>query len=313
MAAAGWVRIQVGGGGGVYSSSFGGGGKEGSKVAAGAVKLSLSSSFLRVYPSGCSSLNSNFQGQVCLDPSLFTKLSSKDAGQKGRVTTCMAWGGALASVRLIIQGKHMELTDAVKNYVEEKVGNAVHNHGNLVKEVDVRMSVRGGETGRGQKLQRCEVTLFTKKHGVVRAEEETDNMYASIDRVSDVISRKLRKIKEKDGGHGRTPRMRNQPRIGELLSDEVVDLAPILEKKVDELPDEVVRTKYFEMRPMTSFQALEEMVNVGHDFYAFRNAESGEVNILYKRHHGGYGMIIPRSDESWELGQNGATKDKSSQ
>jgi ribosomal subunit interface protein len=207
----------------------------------------------------------------------------------------------------------LQLTDAVKNYVEEKVGNAVHNHGNLVKEVDVRMSVRGGETGRGQKLQRCEVTLFTKKHGVVRAEEETDNMYASIDRVSDVISRKLRKIKEKDGGHGRTPRMRNQPRIGELLSDEVVDLAPILEKKVDELPDEVVRTKYFEMRPMTSFQALEEMVNVGHDFYAFRNAESGEVNILYKRHHGGYGMIIPRSDESWELGQNGATKDKSSQ
>ncbi len=112
MAAAGLVRIQVGGGGGgggVYSSSFGGGGKEGSKVAAGAVKLSLSSSFLGVYPSGCSSLNSNFQGQVCLDPSLFTKLSSKDAGQKGRVTTCMAWGGALASVRLIIQGKHMEV------------------------------------------------------------------------------------------------------------------------------------------------------------------------------------------------------------
>jgi ribosome-associated translation inhibitor RaiA len=54
----------------------------------------------------------------------------------------------------------LQLTDAVKNYVEEKVGNAVHNHGNLVKEVDVRMSVRGGETGRGQKLQRCEVGII---------------------------------------------------------------------------------------------------------------------------------------------------------
>lgn len=51
----------------------------------------------------------------------------------------------------------LQLTDAIKQYVEEKVGNAVHNHGPLVKEVDVRMSVRGAETGRGAKLQRCEV------------------------------------------------------------------------------------------------------------------------------------------------------------
>lgn len=52
-----------------------------------------------------------------------------------------------------------QLTDAIKGYVEEKVGNAVHNHSPLVKEVDVRMSVRGGETGRGAKLYRCEVNL----------------------------------------------------------------------------------------------------------------------------------------------------------
>ncbi|CAM6049052.1 unnamed protein product [Sphagnum compactum] len=101
----------------------------------------------------------------------------------------------------------MAANRCVKNYVEEKVGNAVHNHGNLVKEVDVQMLVRGGETGQGQKLQRFK-------------EEETDNTYAGIDRVSDVISRKLLKIKGKGGGHGHRSKMRNQPHIGELLSDD---------------------------------------------------------------------------------------------
>lgn len=271
---------------------------------------SLSSSFLRLDSTvGVSSLNSGFQGQGCLEPSHFGRAGIGMA--KGRVTTCMAWGGTLASVRLIIQGKHLELTDAIKQYVEEKVGNAVHNQSALVKEVDVRMSVRGGETGRGGKLQRCEVTLYTKKHGVVRSEEESESMYASIDRVSDVLSRKLRKIKEKDGGHGRPTKSRQSPRIGEVLSDEVVDLAPILERTPNDLPDEIVRTKYFEMRPMKPLEALEQLVNIGHDFYAFRNIESGEINILYKRTHGGYGIIVPRNDESWEAG-NGASQGKSS-
>lgn len=218
----------------------------------------------------------------------------------------MAWGGTLSAVRLIIQGKHLELTDAIKAYVEEKIGNAVHNQHNLLREVDVRMSVRGGETGRGQRLQRCEVTLFTKKHGVVRAEEEADSMYASIDRVSDVISRKLRKIKEKDGGHGRPKQVRHQAaRLGELLATDEVEFK---HKEPNDLPDEVVRTKYFEMPPMTSYEALEQLVNVGHDFYAFRNAESGEINILYKRKHGGYGMIVPRSNEAWENVDNGSAR-----
>eukprot|EP00850_Spirogloea_muscicola_P022942 SM000319S12270 [mRNA] locus=s319:101547:103883:+ [translate_table: standard] len=223
---------------------------------------------------------------------------ASSSGMKG--ITCMAWGGALAAVRLIVQGKNLELTDAIKAYVEEKVGHGVQNHGSLVREVDVRLSVRGTETAKGAKLQRCEVTLFTKKHGVVRAEEEADSMYAAIDRVSDIITRKLRKIKEKDGGHGRTWQMRHTPKIGELLSDELVDMDPILNKKPADLPDEVVRTKYFEMLPMKPYEALEQLVNVGHDFYAFRNAESGEVNILYKRKHGGYGLIVPKHDEALE-------------
>ncbi|XP_024534369.1 ribosome-binding factor PSRP1, chloroplastic [Selaginella moellendorffii] len=204
----------------------------------------------------------------------------------------MAWAGSLASIRLVIQGKHLELTEALKAYVEDKVGKAVHNHAYLVMEVDVRLSVRGGESGRGQKLQKCEVTMFTKKHGVVRAEEATDSMYSAIDRVSDVVARKLRKIKEKDG-HGR----RLPSHVGEILSRESSTAPPTPAVEEPDFPDEIVRTKIFDMPPLKINDAMDHMANIGHDFYAFRNAESGEVNILYKRKEGGYGIIIPREGE----------------
>lgn len=217
-----------------------------------------------------------------------------------RPVTTAAWSGSLAAVRLIVQGKHMELTDSLRQYVEEKVGHGVSNHSAMVREVDVRLSVRGGDVGKGPKQQRCEVTIFTKKHGVVRAEEEAESAYAAIDKVSDVITRKLRKIKEKDGGHGRTWQMRNAQKLGEMLPATPVDLDPIINRKPSDLPDEIVRTKYFEMPPMVVEEALENLVNLGHDFYAFRDSRSGEVNILYKRQHGGYGIIVPRSSEKWE-------------
>lgn len=75
-------------------------------------RTNLNSSFLRVEPtSSLSSLNSSIQGQVCVDSSMFRR--SGVEMQKGRMTTCMAWGGTLASVRLIIQGKHLEVKEII--------------------------------------------------------------------------------------------------------------------------------------------------------------------------------------------------------
>ncbi|KAL4557227.1 hypothetical protein LXL04_035400 [Taraxacum kok-saghyz] len=221
----------------------------------------------------------------------------------------MSWDGPLSSVKLILQGKNLELSESVKNHVEDKVGKAIQKHSHLVREVDVRVSVRGGEFGKGPKVRRTEVTLFTKKHGVIRAEEEAETTYASIDTVSSVIQRKLRKIKEKDSDHGRHMKGfdRLKVRDPEILIDQ--DSLAVTQEEVEEEEEEedaseteeIVRTKYFDMPPLTVSEAIEQLENVAHDFYGFRNEETGEINILYKRKSGGYGIIVPK--ENGETGE----------
>ncbi|QCE15478.1 putative sigma-54 modulation protein [Vigna unguiculata] len=210
----------------------------------------------------------------------------------------MSWDGPLSSVKLIIQGKNLELTDPVKEHVEDKVGKAVQKHSHLVREVDVRLSTRGGgEFGRGPRTRRCEVTLFTKRHGVLRAEEDAESTYGSIDLVSSIIQRKLRKIKEKESDHGRHMKGFNRLKVREPVEQLPVAEDEILSpEEEEESIDEVVRTKYFDMPPLTVSEAIEQLVNVDHDFYGFRNEETGEINIVYKRKEGGYGLIIPKGD-----------------
>ncbi|KAK6155484.1 hypothetical protein DH2020_009732 [Rehmannia glutinosa] len=213
----------------------------------------------------------------------------------------MSWDGSLSSVKLILQGKNLELTPTVKSYVEEKLGKAVQKHSQLVREVDVRLSVRGGEIGKGPKLRRCEVTLFTKKHGVVRAEEDAESLYGSIDLVSSIIQRKLRKIKEKESDHGRHMKGFDRQKVRDPVA---LDIETVPdegdEEEEDIVIDEIVRTKYFDMPPLTVDEAIEQLENLDHDFYGFRNEETGEVNIVYRRKAGGYGLIIPKGNGETE-------------
>ena len=193
-----------------------------------------------------------------------------------------------------MQGRNVKITEAIREYTETKVGRAVSafDESDGVREVDVHCSVRGGNAGDGAEIQKTEVTIYTKQ-GIVRAEEEGDNLYKSIDLVSDQVHRKLRKLKERQSAKA--------ARRGKKSAKEVS--ADIVEAMEDENMDEeeeeefdfgtIVREKYHAVKQMSVHNAVEEMEQVGHNFYAFRNSDDGEINVVYKRNAGGYGVLIP--------------------
>ena len=186
-------------------------------------------------------------------------------------------------MKLVIQGKNIEVTDAIREYVHQKIEKAVSHFQTLTTEVDVHLSV-----SRNPRIvkQIAEVTIYANGT-VVRAEEGSESLYASIDLVADKIARRLRKYKEKRVNHRYdkpTETVGDQPLVADLNLD-----------REPELPAQVIRTKYFSMPPMSVDQAIEQLELVGHDFYMFRNAETGEINVAYERNHGGFGVIQPRS------------------
>ncbi len=188
-------------------------------------------------------------------------------------------------MKFVIHGKNIEITDAIREYVHQKLEKAASHFQNLTTEIDVHLSV-----ARNPRInsQSAEVTVFANG-SVIRAEESSESLYASIDLVADKITRQLRKYKERrqDKSHVRSPEpeMVESDLVGNLTAD-----------RTPELPEEVVRSKYFAMPPMTVKAALHQLELVDHDFYMFYNVETEQINVIYERNHGGYGLIQPRKN-----------------
>jgi putative sigma-54 modulation protein len=200
-------------------------------------------------------------------------------------------------MRLLLHGKNIEITDAIREYVHQKIEKAVSHFENFTTEVDVHLSVN--RNSRVADRQVAEVTVYANGT-VIRVQETAEILYASIDLVADKISRKLRKYKEKNFIAKKTQTSMKDQTLEMEVEAESVDF-DIMGDREPALPEEVVRVKYFSMQPMSIKEAWEHLQLVGHDFYMFCNSETSEINVIYQRNHGGYGVIQPRPEEQMKV------------
>ena len=191
-------------------------------------------------------------------------------------------------MKILIHGKNLELTGALKEYTEAKIEKATHHYKDIVKEADIHLSI---EKNPRVSFQTAEVTIFANGT-VIRAEEKTENLYSSIDLVSNKLCRKLRKYKERNNKTIHNKQFKNKDSLPiESMESNFLDKALFTEGTEASLPEPSIKNKYFEMTPISSDEARKQLDLIDHDFYVFRNKKNNELQVIYKRNHGGYGLI----------------------
>ncbi|MBQ2900357.1 MAG: ribosome-associated translation inhibitor RaiA [Agathobacter sp.] len=175
-------------------------------------------------------------------------------------------------MRITITGRNIELTPGIKEAVEDKLSK-LEKYFKPDTDVNVTLSVE-------KDRQKIEVTIPTKGH-TIRAEEISNDMYVSIDLVEETLERQLIKYRTKI--------------ISKKMNAAASFKAEYLEEQVEEDEEEIkiVRSKRYDMKPMYPEDACIQMELLGHDFFVFVNAETDEVNVVYKRKGNTYGIIEP--------------------
>ncbi len=173
-------------------------------------------------------------------------------------------------MKFIITGRNIDVTEGLRTAVEEKMGK-LERYFTKDTEIHVTLSVE-------KERQKIEVTIPVKGN-IIRSEQTSTDMYVSIDLVEEVIERQLRKYKNKlvDAKQG-----------SGSFNQEFLDNDYDIEDEVN-----IIRTKKFGVKPMFPEDACVQMELLGHNFYMFKNAETDEVNVVYKRKGNTYGLIEP--------------------
>jgi putative sigma-54 modulation protein len=174
-------------------------------------------------------------------------------------------------VQLRVKGRGVEVTEAIRSYAEKRFAKLERQ----LPDPEIELQLSSQQNPSIRETHVAEATVWTKGP-VLRASESSQDMRASIDRLVDKLERQATRYREKRG-RGRRP--------GRQAPDEGL-----------QMPEEpqIVKTKQFAVKPMNAEEAVLQLELVGHDFFVFRDADSNEVNIVYRRRQGGYGLIEPQ-------------------
>ena len=173
-------------------------------------------------------------------------------------------------MKFIIVGKNIEVTPGLRSAVEEKIGK-LERYFNPETEAHVTLSVE-------KERQKIEVTIPVKG-SIIRSEQVSNDMYVSIDLVEEIIERQLKKYKNK---------LVDQQQSASFFKQEFIDKEYMEDEEV-----KIIRSKKFDIKPMYPEDACIQMELLGHNFFVFCNAETDQVNVVYKRKGNTYGLIEP--------------------
>jgi len=176
-----------------------------------------------------------------------------------------------------VKSRNVEVSDQIKTYAEEKLSK-------LERQLDdprVELELAVEKNPSIAENQVAEATIWTKGP-VLRAREASPDMRSSIDQLVEKLERQVKRYRTR----GRDRRRRALRADAPAAADAVA---------IDEEAPEIVKTKHFALNPLSAEEAVLQLELVGHDFFVFRSDESGEVNVIYRRRDGGYGLIEPQS------------------
>ena len=189
------------------------------------------------------------------------------------------------SVEILVKGRNIPVTEALERYASEKVERVSRFFDDERSDSRAEVELSHERNPSIPEPEVAEATLFING-SVLKAREASVDMYASIDRMSDKLERQVKRFRGRqiDRWQGQ---LKNKPEGSQGEPE------PFVVEEAEEVEPRIVRTKQFQMKPMDAEEAVLQMELLDHDFYVFTSADTGDINVVYRRRDGDYGLIEP--------------------